>query len=138
MFKKEKMPVKEVGRLLCFEQTEDVVGFLALHRLDVRREGGGVGEEDGQGQDAWESAAVPAPAPVVKKECRYYEPRAASLSYPAVAQTIDERRRVRGLLCPRQDTWVLEAGESGLGRGVGDEASAVEGLVVGWEQMGLV
>jgi len=138
LFKKEKMPVKEVGRLLCFEQTEDVVGFLALHRLDVRREGGGVGEEDGQGQDAWESAAVPAPAPVVKKECRYYEPRAASLSYPAVAQTIDERRRVRGLLCPQQDTWVLEAGESGLGRGVGDEARAVEGLAVVWEQMGLV
>lgn len=138
LWKKEKMAVGEVGRLLCFEKTEDVVGFLALHRLDVRREGGGAGEEDGQGQDAWESAAAPA-ASTSKKECRYYEPRAASLSYPAVGQTIDERRRIRGLLCPRQDAWVLEAGELGLGLGEGKgEARTAEGLAVLWERMGLV
>jgi len=136
MFKKEKMPVGEVGRLLCLEKTEDVVGFLTLHRLDVRREGEGIGERDGQGQDAWESAAAPA-ASTSKKECRYYEPRAASLSYPAVGQTIDERRRIRGLLCPRQDAWVLEAGELGFGPREG-EARAAEGLAVLWERMGLV
>lgn len=142
MFKKEKMPVGEVGRLLCFERTEDVVGFLILHRLDVRREGGGVGEEDDQGQDAWESAAAPTSSSTSKKECRYYEPRAASLSYPTVAQTIDERRRIRGLLCPRQDTWVLEAGELELGprEGEGEVRAprASEGLAVLWERMGLV
>ena len=72
MFKKENMPVGEVGRLLCFEKTEDVVGFLTLHRLDVRWEEEGIGERDGQGQGAWESAASPA-ASTSKKECRYYK-----------------------------------------------------------------
>lgn len=142
MFKKEKMPVGEVGRLLCFDKAEDVVGFLTLHRLDLYREGGSVEGGDDQGQDAWDSAAAPTPAPpanMIKKQCWYYEPRAASLTYPAVAQTIEDRRRTRGLLCPRQDAWVLEAGELGLGPGEGEaEAKATEGLAVLWERMGLV
>lgn len=142
MFKKEKMPVGEVGRLLCLEKAENVVGFLTLHRLDVHRQGGSPGGGDNQGLDAWDSAAATTPSPstsMVKKKCWYYEPRASSLTYLAVAQTIEDRRHIRGLLCPRQDAWVLEGRELGLELGEGEgEAKAAEGLAVLWEWMGLV
>ncbi len=141
LFKKEKLRLKEVARLLCFQDSAQAAGFVGVHQVHVLRDDvdgdrqGGNGGGGGGGLDAWDEPPGPTAATTTARpneDEAYIEPRAAPLGYPAVGQTLEERRRVRALLCQRQDAWVL--GEGGGGTG-GAASPALEQL---WSRLGVV
>lgn len=93
LFKKERIPLGELARLLCFDSTGQATAFAALH---------GVVIVEPASLDAWgEHDAGGSSRPA------YIEPRLATVALPAVGQTYDERRRQQRALAPRQDGLVL-------------------------------
>lgn len=93
LFKKEKMHVLELSRLLCFSEDEEddddgeqAAAFVSLHQVQVV-------VEEGQGLGAGRR--------------RYIEPRMASIHPLPISQTYEERKLQRQALAKRQDGLIL-------------------------------
>lgn len=123
MFQKEKMSVDEVQRLLCFGNAKQTFDFMRLFGLEVSCYCTCTSsdmKEGGRKQDSWErpesssTATVTGCSPKKGINCHlYYKPRDALLHSPSIAQTYEDRQNIQATLCPRQDSWVLDAANMG-------------------------
>lgn len=110
LFKKERMPVAELGRLLAFDTPAQAKAFAAVHGVAIV-------ETAAAGLDAWGDDSNNNANSNSKRSSSsaYIEPRLAAVSPPAVGQTYEARRQQQRALAPRQDRVVLELEREGLG-----------------------
>ena len=101
LFKKERMPLIELARLLAFDTPTQAKAFSAVHGVAIV-------EMVMASLDAWGDEPQPC-----SNSSAYIEPRLATVSQPAVGQTYEARRKQRRALAPRQDRVVLELEKQG-------------------------
>ncbi len=109
LFKKERMPLSELARLLGFDTAAQAKAFAALHGVAIvettATTTGAGGGGSGSGLDAWGDDGEGKGS--AGGDGGWIEPRTAGVSLPAVGQTYEERRRRQRALAPRQDRRVL-------------------------------
>lgn len=129
LFKKERVSLRELARLLCFDTPAQARAFAALHGVAIVETGGGGGGGDAWGDyDDSKANGGGAAAVAAAGGGGFIEPRLASVSSPSVGQTYDERRRQQKALCPRQDSLVLLLFDG--------QSDGGETLAALWESMG--
>lgn len=101
LFKKERMPLVELARLLAFDTPAQAKAFSAVHGVAIV-------ETAVASLDAWGDEPQPC-----RHSSAYIEPRLATVSQPAVGQTYEARRKQQRALAPRQDRVVLELEKQG-------------------------
>ena len=120
LFKKERMSLTELARLLCFDDGHQAAAFAALHGVALHEysgppspppeqestvRGGGGGDAWGEEEEEEEKHRQPNRAPAAA--AGFIEPRVAVVGFPPVAQAYEDRRRQRLALAPRQDALAL-------------------------------
>lgn len=113
LFKKERMSLVELARLLAFDTPAQAKAFSAVHGVAIV-------EAAVVNLDAWGDAPQPC-----SNSSAYIEPRLATISPPAVGQTYEARRKQQRALAPRHDRMVLEP-----------ELEEQIGLAALWDAMG--